>query len=73
MTVAVVGANGQLGTDIAAEFQKAGVAIAPLTHVDLDISSLGYPVVGECVETRPGTATQTEVERNRTSHQAVTP
>ena len=33
----------------------------------------GYPVLGECVETRPGTATQTEVERNRTSHQAVTP
>ena len=33
----------------------------------------GYPVVGECVEARPGAATQTEVERNRTSHQAVTP
>src|SRR5260370_32753533 len=33
----------------------------------------GYSVVGERVETRPGTATQTEVERNRTPHQAATP
>ena len=33
----------------------------------------GYPVVGERVETRPGATAQAEVERNRTSHQVVTP
>jgi dTDP-4-dehydrorhamnose reductase len=40
MTVAVIGANGQLGTDVVAAFQKAGEATAGLTHADLDISSL---------------------------------
>lgn len=40
MTVAVIGANGQLGADVVAAFQKAGEASAGLTHADLDISSL---------------------------------
>ena len=40
MTVAVIGASGQLGTDVVATFQKAGQRIAGLTHTDLDISSL---------------------------------
>lgn len=40
MKVAVIGANGQLGTDIVAVYQKAGEATAGLTHADLDISSL---------------------------------
>ncbi len=39
MKVAVIGANGQLGTDIVAAFQKAGDATFGLTHADLDISS----------------------------------
>jgi len=40
MTVAVIGANGQLGADVVAAFQKADEATAGLTHADLDISSL---------------------------------
>jgi dTDP-4-dehydrorhamnose reductase len=40
MTVAVIGANGQLGVDVVAAFQKAGETTAGLTHADLDISSL---------------------------------
>jgi len=40
LKVAVIGANGQLGTDIVTEFQKAGQTTIGLTHADLDISSL---------------------------------
>lgn len=42
MTVAVIGANGQLGTDIVAAFERAGEKTAGLTHADLDISSLEW-------------------------------
>ena len=41
MMVAVIGANGQLGTEVVAEFQKAGEETARLTHADIDIASLG--------------------------------
>src|ERR1700757_4168962 len=40
MTVAVIGANGQLGADVVAAFQKVGERTAGMTHADLDISSL---------------------------------
>ncbi len=40
MTVAVIGADGQLGPDVILAFQKIGEATAGLTHADLDISSL---------------------------------
>jgi dTDP-4-dehydrorhamnose reductase len=40
MKVAVIGANGQLGTDVVAEYLRAGEEPAGLTHADLDISSL---------------------------------
>ena len=40
MKVAVIGANGQLGSDIVTEFQKAGEDAAELTHADVDISLL---------------------------------
>jgi dTDP-4-dehydrorhamnose reductase len=40
MTIAVIGANGQLGTDVVAAFRNAGEATVGLTHADLDISSL---------------------------------
>jgi dTDP-4-dehydrorhamnose reductase len=40
MRVAVIGANGQLGTDIATEFHRNGDDVVPLTHADLDISVL---------------------------------
>jgi len=42
MTVAVIGANGQLGADVVAAFRNAGKATAQLTHADLDISSLEW-------------------------------
>jgi dTDP-4-dehydrorhamnose reductase len=40
MTVAVIGANGQLGIDVVTAFQNSAEATAGLTHADLDISSL---------------------------------
>jgi dTDP-4-dehydrorhamnose reductase len=40
MKVAVVGASGQLGTDIVAELQRAGEDVVALTHTQVDIASL---------------------------------
>ena len=40
MTVAIIGANGQLGMDVVAAFQESGERTAGLTHADLDVSSL---------------------------------
>lgn len=39
MTVAIIGANGQLGTDVVAAFEEAGDKTARLTHMEIDISS----------------------------------
>jgi dTDP-4-dehydrorhamnose reductase len=38
--VAVIGASGQLGTDVAVEYQRAGDEVIGLTHGDIDIASL---------------------------------
>jgi dTDP-4-dehydrorhamnose reductase len=40
MRVVVIGANGQLGTDVVVEYQNAGDETTGLTHADLDICSL---------------------------------
>ena len=40
MKVAVIGANGQLGTDVIAEFAGSRYEVFPLTHADLDIATL---------------------------------
>jgi len=40
MRVAVIGASGQLGTDVTLEFAKAGYAVTALAHSDVDIASL---------------------------------
>jgi dTDP-4-dehydrorhamnose reductase len=40
MRVAIVGANGQLGTDIVAELESAGEDVVALTHRQVDIASL---------------------------------
>jgi dTDP-4-dehydrorhamnose reductase len=40
MKIAVVGANGQLGSDLVAEFSAHGDLVIPLTHTDIDISDL---------------------------------
>ena len=38
MKVAVIGANGQLGSDLCRVLPAQGIEIAPLTHGDLDVS-----------------------------------
>jgi dTDP-4-dehydrorhamnose reductase len=40
MNVAVIGANGQLGSDISAVFSDAGCNVRPLTHADIEIESV---------------------------------
>jgi dTDP-4-dehydrorhamnose reductase len=40
MTVTIIGANGQLGTEILAEYQRGGNETVGLSHTDIDISSL---------------------------------
>lgn len=40
MKIAVVGANGQLGSDVAAAFAKNGDDVIPLTHSDIELSNL---------------------------------
>jgi dTDP-4-dehydrorhamnose reductase len=39
MKVLLIGANGQLGTDLAKVFRAAGDTVAPFTHAQLDVSS----------------------------------
>lgn len=39
MKTVVIGANGQLGMDVVAEFQRTGASVTALTHEHLDISS----------------------------------
>jgi dTDP-4-dehydrorhamnose reductase len=38
MRIAVIGANGQLGTDIVAAARSAGCDVLPLTHADCDVA-----------------------------------
>ncbi|NJE54446.1 dTDP-4-dehydrorhamnose reductase [Thermococcus sp. 21S9] len=38
MRVAIIGANGQLGSDLAEVFKKKGFDVIPLTHKDLDVA-----------------------------------
>jgi dTDP-4-dehydrorhamnose reductase len=40
MKIAVVGANGQLGSDVVAAFAKNGDEVVPLTHADVELSNL---------------------------------
>jgi dTDP-4-dehydrorhamnose reductase len=39
MRVAVIGANGQLGSDVAAVFRTARAEVLPLTHADVEITA----------------------------------
>ena len=39
MKIAVLGANGQLGTDICTAFEENGDSVARLTHADIEITS----------------------------------
>lgn len=40
MNVAVIGANGQLGTDVVEQFGRAGHRVSGFTHEDLDICAI---------------------------------
>jgi len=40
MKIAVIGANGQLGSDLVAAFSENGAAVSGLTHADIEISDL---------------------------------
>src|SRR5437899_11028969 len=40
MRVAILGANGQLGADVAAAFLAQGDEVVALTHEDVEVSSL---------------------------------
>lgn len=40
MKVAVIGANGQLGTDVVAAFSQKGNDVFPLTHAELEVADL---------------------------------
>jgi dTDP-4-dehydrorhamnose reductase len=40
MKIAVIGANGQLGTDLVAAFSKNGDSVCGLTHAEIDIADL---------------------------------
>ena len=42
MKVAVVGANGQLGQDVARAFGARGHAVTPLTHAEIEICDAGH-------------------------------
>lgn len=40
MKIAVIGANGQLGTDLVAAFSEKGDAVCRLTHADIEVADL---------------------------------
>jgi dTDP-4-dehydrorhamnose reductase len=48
MKIAVIGANGQLGSDLALAFSENGDAVCALTHADIEISNL--PSVSHALE-----------------------
>lgn len=48
MNVAVIGSNGQLGSDIVAVFTERGDSVASLTHADIELSDLAS--VKACLE-----------------------
>ncbi len=41
MKIAVIGANGQLGSDLVAAFSKNGDEVRALTHADIEVTDLG--------------------------------
>ena len=40
MKIAVIGANGQLGTDVGAAFSQRGHSVVPLTHAEIELANL---------------------------------
>jgi dTDP-4-dehydrorhamnose reductase len=52
MKIIVIGANGQLGSDVAEAFADAGDEVSSLTHADLDVA-LADPIAARMREIRP--------------------
>ena len=48
MKIAVIGANGQLGSDAVAAFRSNGDEVAPLTHSEIELQDIGS--VSRCLE-----------------------
>jgi len=40
MKITVIGANGQLGSDVVKAFAVAGDEVSSLTHADIDLASM---------------------------------
>jgi dTDP-4-dehydrorhamnose reductase len=40
MKIAVIGANGQLGTDVGAAFTRRGDEVTPLTHAEIELANM---------------------------------
>ncbi len=51
MKIAVIGCNGQLGSDVVCAFADRGDAVTPLTHADIELTSLES--VWACLGARP--------------------
>ena len=63
MKVVVVGANGQLGTDVARAFAGNGDHVLPLTHADIEITD-GEAVANKLRELQPGVVVNTAAMHN---------
>jgi dTDP-4-dehydrorhamnose reductase len=63
MKIAVIGANGQLGTDVVAAFRASGDDVAPLTHADIELQNLDS--VARCLgDVRPEIVVNTAAMHN---------
>jgi dTDP-4-dehydrorhamnose reductase len=65
MKIAVIGATGQLGTDVVAAFASNGDEVAPLTHAEIelqDIESVSTCLQGICPQVVVNTAAMHHVE-----------
>jgi dTDP-4-dehydrorhamnose reductase len=58
MKVLVIGANGQLGTDLAKVFRAAGDSVFPFTHAQLDVCS-EEQIANAVAETKPDVVVNT--------------
>lgn len=74
MRVAVIGGNGQLGTDVCLAFRKAGDVVRCLTHADVDVSrreTLHAVFADFCPELIVNTAALHNVEKCESEPQAA--
>jgi dTDP-4-dehydrorhamnose reductase len=63
MKVTIIGANGQIGSDLAKAFQGAGAQVDALTHQDIEITSMAS-VEGKLAELSPDVVVNTAAFHN---------